>query len=71
MYILRDSFLRAWYSAYNFEDNKVGIVRTFNSTAQVIRRHLPTWVIVIIVLGVLLVVAAIGIAVCMHRKKKK
>lgn len=26
MYILGDSFLRAWYSVYDFENNRIGLV---------------------------------------------
>lgn len=49
MYILGDSFLRAWYSIYDFENNRVGVVQTHDSIAQIVT-YFPTWAIVLIVL---------------------
>ena len=69
-YVLGDAFLRAWYSVYDYGQNRVGLAKNLESTAQLIVRAtpFPTWAIVLIVIvGVLLV---LGVAFIVYRWRK-
>ena len=72
MYILGDAFLRAWYSIYDLENNKAGLVQTFDSTATIKEYStFPGWAIALIIAGGVIIIVIIVIVVNRCQKKKR
>lgn len=69
MYIFGDVFLRNYYSFYDFDSNKVGLVENVDNIGYVfVPKEFPTWAIVLIVVASLLVVGAIIFFIVRHRR---
>lgn len=69
MYILGDSFLRGYYSIYDFENNKVGLAAHPNSLS--LEWQFPPWGVVLIVILCLLIMAIIGFLIYRRYKRKR
>ena len=69
MYILGDSFLRAYYSIYDFDQNRVGLA-AHNSSLS-LEWKFPTWGIVVICISSAIILGIIGYVLYQRYKNKK
>lgn len=70
MVILGDAFLRAYYSIYDFEKDRVGIA-VHKYSSSYLEKRFPTWLVVFIVLLVLCVTAVLAYFAYKYYKKRK
>jgi len=70
MYIIGSVFLRNYYSIYDFENNRVGIALNIYSNADV-RKIFPTWAIILIVVGGVLILLVIALCIWRRYRNKK
>lgn len=71
MYILGDSFLRSYYSIYDFDNQRVGIAMNIYAKGDMKKKIFPTWAIVLIVIASIIVVALIAYFTYRYFKNKK
>ena len=66
-WLLGDAFLRGYYSIYDMDNMRLGLVRTFEP-----KSHWNRWVVATVVLGVLVVATAVfyGVYLCLRKKKE-
>jgi len=69
MYILGDSFLRAYYSIYDFDQNRVGLA-AHNSSLS-LEWKFPTWGVVVICISSAIILGIIGYVLYQRYKNKK
>ncbi len=69
MYILGDSFLRGYYSIYDFETNRVGLAA--HSKSLSLQWKFPTWGIIVIVIVSLLIMGVISYLIYRRYKRKR
>lgn len=66
-YVLGEPFLRAWYTIYDFENNRVGVALSHDSTAAKVTPF-PTWALVLIIISSVIAVIA-GMAYFFYRRR--
>lgn len=72
MYILGDSFLRSYYSIYDYEDQKVGLAKNIYSNGTIYEKNdLPGWVIFIIVASCFIIIGSLLFWYKKRHDKKK
>lgn len=66
-WLLGDVFLRAYYSIYDMDNMKLGLARTFEP-----KSHWKRWIVAVVIVGVLVVAAAVfyGVYVCIRKKRE-
>lgn len=65
-WLLGDVFLRGYYSIYDMDNMRLGLARTFEP-----KSHWSRWIVATIVVGVIVVVAAVfyGVYLCVRKKR--
>jgi len=66
-WLLGDVFLRGYYSIYDMDNMRLGLARTFEP-----KSHWNRWVVAAVIVGVLVVAAAVfyGVYLCLRKKKE-